>query len=153
MELQKVHRRITQLQDELLRMKKSRDWYRHRYQWSVSYFLDHDIPMPWGSKRTVRPIIPIALQSQRMKRNHQSNLLSGASSKISLSMQNMLLRPVTFPRNRWLSRLLRTCIPRCATDFSESFYPFLLKLQFGQGIDKVSHKFKRTWPTGERFKK
>jgi hypothetical protein len=28
----------------------SRDWYRHRYQWSVRYFLDHDIPLAWGSQ-------------------------------------------------------------------------------------------------------
>jgi hypothetical protein len=147
MGLQRLHRRIAQLQDELLRMKKSQDWYRHRYQWSVSCFLDHGDP-----KRTARPMTPIALQPQRIKRNHQSNLLSDASSKISSSMQNMLLKRITFPRNRWLSRLFRTCIPRWATNFSESFYQFLLKLEFGQSIDKVSHKFKRTWPIGPGFK-
>jgi hypothetical protein len=74
MELQRLHRRIVQPQDELLRMKKPRDWYHHRYQWSVSYFLNHDTPCYGDPKRTVRPMTPIALQPQRMKRNHQSNL-------------------------------------------------------------------------------
>jgi hypothetical protein len=31
-------------------MKKSRIWFRSRYQWAVSYFLDHGIPMPWRSE-------------------------------------------------------------------------------------------------------
>jgi hypothetical protein len=48
MELQRLRRSIAQLQDELGRIKRSRDWYRYRYQWAVAYFQDHGIPMPWG---------------------------------------------------------------------------------------------------------
>jgi hypothetical protein len=81
-------------------------------------------------------ITPIALRPH-MKRNHESNLLIDASSKISSSMQNMFLRRITFPRNRWLSPLLRTCISRWGTDFSEIFYSILPKLQFEQSVSRI----------------
>jgi hypothetical protein len=44
-EIQRFHRRIAQLQEELLSMKKSRNWDCYLCQWAVSYFVDHSIPM------------------------------------------------------------------------------------------------------------
>jgi hypothetical protein len=34
------------------RLKRSRDWYRYRYQCVVQYFEEHGVSVPWGSARS-----------------------------------------------------------------------------------------------------
>jgi hypothetical protein len=103
MELVRLHRRIAQLQDEFLRMQKSRNWYRHRYQWACHYFHDHGIPMPWGSETVITtddadlefiPDEPVPLPMEVMRRQIMHDLLT--NSKCATPARHFSLETLAF---------------------------------------------------------
>jgi hypothetical protein len=46
MEIPRLHREINEAEDKLDKMKRSRNWYRQRYQTLMAYFVENDIPPP-----------------------------------------------------------------------------------------------------------
>jgi hypothetical protein len=55
MNTQRFHLRVAQLEDQLSRLKRSRDWYRYRYQCVIQHFENHEIPIPWDLRDRRRP--------------------------------------------------------------------------------------------------
>jgi hypothetical protein len=47
MEIPRLHREIHHLEDDLLAMTHSRDWYRCKYHQLITILKDNGIPMPW----------------------------------------------------------------------------------------------------------
>jgi hypothetical protein len=90
MKPQRFHLRVAQLEDQLSRLKRSRDWYKYRYQCIFQHFEKHETPMPWDLRDRRRPPIHFRLTTSQNRSRNWSNLFADAFSMDWLPILDVL---------------------------------------------------------------